>query len=189
MEACFADGADVAIDAYSGGGLMTARRAKRCKRVYGVELNEEASACADALKEKNNLANMTNICGDAAKIVPEIMARERGNNVALILDPPRAGVERSVLYAILKSGVGRFVMISCNPATLARDLGILTGTLREKNGALVKVAPNSANEDGDDGYFKIESVEPFVCFRKRSTWRRWFACPKNQKNISASTLN
>ena len=164
MEACFADGADVAIDAYSGGGLMTAMAAKRCKRVYGVELNEEASACADALKEKNNLANMTNICGDAAKIVPEIMARERGNNVALILDPPRAGVERSVLYAILKSGVGRFVMISCNPATLARDLGILTGTLREKNGALVKVAPDSANEDGDDGYFKIESVEPFDMF-------------------------
>lgn len=164
MEACFADGADVAIDAYSGGGLMTAMAAKRCKRVYGVELNEEASACADALKEKNNLANMTNICGDAAKIVPEIMARERGNNVALILDPPRAGVERSVLYAILKSGVGRFVMISCNPATLARDLGILTGTLREKNGALVKVAPDSANADGDDGYFKIESVEPFDMF-------------------------
>ena len=164
MEACFADGADVAIDAYSGGGLMTAMAAKRCKRVYGVELNEEASACADALKEKNNLANMTNICGDAAKIVPEIMARERGNNVALILDPPRAGVERSVLYAILKSGVGRFVMISCNPATLARDLSILTRTLREKNGALVKVAPDSANADGDDGYFKIESVEPFDMF-------------------------
>lgn len=55
-------------------------------------------------------------------------------------------------------------MISCNPATLARDLGILTGTLREKNGALVKVAPDSANEDGDDGYFKIESVEPFDMF-------------------------
>ena len=173
MEACFEGGADVVIDAYSGGGLMTAMAAKRCVRAYGVELNKEASACAEALKAKNGLLNITNICGDAAKIVPEIMARESGNNVALILDPPRAGVERSVLQAILKSGVKRFVMISCNPATLARDLGILTGTLCEENGALVKTSANptgdsaensACGENGGSGYFKIESVEPFDMF-------------------------
>ena len=66
MEACFAGGAETVIDAYSGGGLMTAMAAKRCKRAYGVELNKEASACAEALKAKNGLQNMTNICGDAA---------------------------------------------------------------------------------------------------------------------------
>ena len=164
MEACFAGGADTVIDAYSGGGLMTAMAAKRCKRAYGVELNKEASACAEALKAKNGLQNMTNICGDAAAEVPAIMDRERalwqkesagkavssphgyGEKVALILDPPRAGVARSVLQAILKSGIERFVMISCNPATLARDLGILTGTLREENGVLVKVPAAETGE-------------------------------------------
>lgn len=207
MEACFAGGADTVIDAYSGGGLMTAMAAKRCKRAYGVELNKEASACAEALKAKNGLQNMTNICGDAAAEVPAIMDRERalwekesagkavssphgyGEKVALILDPPRAGVARSVLQAILKSGIERFVMISCNPATLARDLGILTGTLREENGVLVKVPAAETGEttgkesgkffdgesiDGElsDGagereitaYYKIESVEPFDMF-------------------------
>lgn len=207
MEACFAGGADTVIDAYSGGGLMTAMAAKRCKRAYGVELNKEASACAEALKAKNGLQNMTNICGDAAAEVPAIMDRERalwqkesagkavssphgyGEKVALILDPPRAGVARSVLQAILKSGIERFVMISCNPATLARDLGILTGTLREENGVLVKVPaaetgettgrerekffdgesidgelPDGAGERGITAYYKIESVEPFDMF-------------------------
>ena len=80
-------------------------------------------------------------------------------------------------------------MISCNPATLARDLGILTGTLREKNGALVKVAPDSANEDGDDGYFKIESVEPFDMFPQTKHVETLVCLSKNQKNISALTLN
>lgn len=186
MEACFAGGADVAIDAYSGGGLMTAMAAKRCKRAYGVELNREASACAEALKAKNGLLNMTNICGDAAVVVPGIMARERGEKVALILDPPRAGVERSVLYAILKSGVERFVMISCNPATLARDLGILTGTLREENGALVKVA---AGEDGgadcgESGYFGIESVEPFDMFPQTKHIETLCILVRKNRNIS-----
>ena len=207
MEACFAGGAETVIDAYSGGGLMTAMAAKRCKRAYGVELNKEASACAEALKAKNGLLNMTNICGDAAAEVPAIMDRERalwqkesagkavssphgyGEKVALILDPPRAGVARSVLQAILKSGIERFVMISCNPATLARDLGILTGTLREENGVLVKVPaaatgettgkesgkffdgesidgemPDGAGEREITAYYKIESVEPFDMF-------------------------
>lgn len=207
MEACFAGGAETVIDAYSGGGLMTAMAAKRCKRAYGVELNKEASACAEALKAKNGLQNMTNICGDAAAEVPAIMDRERalwqkesagkavssphgyGEKVALILDPPRAGVARSVLQAILKSGIERFVMISCNPATLARDLGILTGTLREENGVLVKAPaaetgettekerekffdgesidgelPDGAGEREITAYYKIESVEPFDMF-------------------------
>ena len=180
MEACFAGGTETVIDAYSGGGLMTAMAAKRCKRAYGVELNKEASACAEALKAKNGLRNMTNICGDAATEVPAIMDRERalwqkesagkavtsphgyGEKVALILDPPRAGVARSVLQAILKSGIERFVMISCNPATLARDLGILTGTLREENGVLVKVpAAETGETTGKESgkFFDGESID------------------------------
>ena len=159
---------------------MTAMAAKRCKRAYGVELNKEASACAEALKAKNGLQNMTNICGDAAAEVPAIMDRERalwqkesagkavssphgyGEKVALILDPPRAGVARSVLQAILKSGIERFVMISCNPATLARDLGILTGTLREENGVLVKApAAETGETTGKESgkFFDGESID------------------------------
>jgi 23S rRNA (uracil1939-C5)-methyltransferase len=49
------DGSEVVVDAYSGGGLLTAMLAKRVKRVYGIELEEEASRCADSLKMKNGL--------------------------------------------------------------------------------------------------------------------------------------
>ena len=163
MEACFAGGAEVVIDAYSGGGLMTAMAARRAKRAYGIELNAEASACAESLKKKNNLANMTNVCGDAAAELPRIMAEENGEKIALILDPPRTGVARSVLCAILKSKIERFVMISCDPATLARDLGILTGTLVEKDGVLIKNTAG-ARDDRENNYFRIESVEPFDMF-------------------------
>lgn len=163
MEACFADGAEVVIDAYSGGGLMTAMAARRAKRAYGIELNAEASACAESLKKKNNLANMANVCGDAAAELPRIMAEENGEKTVLILDPPRAGVARSVLYAILKSKIERFVMISCDPATLARDLGILTGTLVEKDGMLIKNTAG-ARDNRENNYFRIESVEPFDMF-------------------------
>ena len=163
MEACFAGGAEVVIDAYSGGGLMTAMAARRAKRAYGIELNAEASACAESLKKKNNLANMTNVCGDAAAELPRIMAEENGEKTVLILDPPRAGVARSVLYAILKSKIERFVMISCDPATLARDLGILTGTLVEKDGMLIKNTAG-ARDNRENNYFRIESVEPFDMF-------------------------
>lgn len=163
MEACFAGGAEVVIDAYSGGGLMTAMAARRAKRAYGIELNAEASACAESLKKKNNLANMANVCGDAAAELPRIMAEENGEKTVLILDPPRAGVARSVLYAILKSKIERFVMISCDPATLARDLGILTGTLVEKDGVLIKNTAGARDNRGNN-YFRIESVEPFDMF-------------------------
>ena len=55
------DGDEVVVDAYSGGGLLTAMIAKKAKRVYGIELEKEASACADALKKKNGLENRFNI--------------------------------------------------------------------------------------------------------------------------------
>ena len=157
------DGDEVVVDAYSGGGLMTAMVAKRAKRVYGIELEEEASRCADALKVKNGLDNMTNICGYVEEKLPPILQKEKGEKLRLILDPPRAGIARSVLMALLESGIPQLTIISCNPATLARDLGILTGRLIEANGELIK---NPAYEEGKgiEGYYAIESIQPYDMF-------------------------
>ena len=160
------DGDEVVIDAYSGGGLLTAMIAKKCKRVYGIELEEEASRCADSLKEKNGLHNMTNICGYVEEKLPAVLQEEKKEKLRLILDPPRAGIARSVLKALLESGIPKLTIISCNPATLARDLGILTGKLIEKDGELVK---NPAYADvplGEtlDGYYAVESVQPYDMF-------------------------
>lgn len=149
-------GGEVFIDAYSGGGLMTAMLAKSAKRVYGIEFEKEAVACANALKERNGLKNMTNICGKVEEKIFDVLEKEKGEKLGLILDPPRAGIHRSVLEALKKSGIPRLVLISCNPATLARDLGILTGTLKDENGVLVQGEGN--------GEYRIESIQPYDMF-------------------------
>ena len=160
------EGDEVVIDAYSGGGLLTAMIAKKAKRVYGIELEAEASRCADSLKEKNGLKNMTNICGYVEEKLPEVLKKEQGEKLRLILDPPRAGIARSVLKALIKSGIPRLTIISCNPATLARDLGILTGRLIEQEGELVKKPAYAELADGDTlaGYYSIEKLQPYDMF-------------------------
>lgn len=155
------EGDEVVIDAYSGGGLLTAMLAKKAKRVYGIELEEEAVRCADALKKKNGLKNMTNICGRVEEKLPDVLQKEKGEKVRLILDPPRAGIARSVVKALLDSGIERLTLISCNPATLARDLGLLTGRLTEKNGELVK---NPEFSEALTGYYQIERLQPYDMF-------------------------
>ena len=106
---------------------------------------------------------MCNICGYVEEKLPAVLEKEKGEKLRLILDPPRAGIARSVLYALLKSGIPQLTLISCNPATLARDLGVLTGSLIEnENGELVK---NPAyTEEGVSGYYTIEKIQPYDMF-------------------------
>ncbi len=160
------EGDEVVIDAYSGGGLLTAMIARRVKRAYGIELEEEASKCADSLKIKNGLDNMTNICGYVEEKLPAVLEKEKGEKLRLILDPPRAGIARSVLKALLESEIPALTLISCNPATLARDLGILTGRLIEKDGELVKNPAYEGLVDGEtlSGYYEITKLQPYDMF-------------------------
>ena len=160
------DGDEVVIDAYSGGGLLTAMIAKKAKRVYGIELEKEASRCADSLKKLNGLSNMTNICGYVEEELASVLQKEQGEKVRLVLDPPRAGIARSVVKALLASGIPQLVLVSCNPATLARDLGILTGRLIEKEGELVKNPAYETVKDGEtlSGYYEIEKIQPYDMF-------------------------
>jgi 23S rRNA (uracil1939-C5)-methyltransferase len=152
-----ATGKEVVVDCYSGAGLLTAMAAKQAKRAYGIEVEPQASYCADRLKEKNGLSNMKNICGKVEDCLPSVLQAEKGEVVRLILDPPRAGIHRTVLAAILRSGIEKVVMISCNPATLARDLGLLTGTLVEdEKGQLLKSNGN--------GPYKIADLQPYDMF-------------------------
>lgn len=153
----FAEEGDTVVDCYAGGGLMTAMFARKCGRAYGIEIVPEASACADVLKEENGLSDkMTNICGKVEDNLASLLAREK--NAVVVLDPPRAGAERSVLKEIAAHKVKKIIMISCNPATLARDLGILTGSLTETlAGELVKSAEPS-------GGYKIDFIQPYDMF-------------------------
>ncbi len=151
------DKKDVVIDCYAGGGMLTAMFAKKCAHAYGIEVVPEASACADILKGKNNLQNkMTNLCGRVEDLLGDILKKEP--NATVVLDPPRSGIDRGILKALLAQDIKKIVLISCNPATLARDLGFLTGTLVEKeNGELVKA-------EAPAGKYEITALQPYDMF-------------------------
>ena len=83
-----------------------------------------------------------------------VLAKEP--SALVVLDPPRAGVAREVIALLLRERPKKIVMISCDPATFARDAGLLTGALAERDGALVKTGMQ-------DGYV-LRSVEPFDMF-------------------------
>lgn len=148
---------DTAIDCYAGGGLLTAMLAKKCRHAYGIEIVPEACKCADAVRDKNGLqGKMTNLCGRVEELLGSVL--QKAPRATVLLDPPRAGVARSVLKTILEQKIERLIFISCDPATLARDLGILTGSLKEtERGELVK-------QETTDGAYRIESVQPYDMF-------------------------
>lgn len=153
----------VAIDLYSGGGMLTAMLAKACKAAYGIEIVKEAVVCADELKELNGLSDkMFNICGRVEDEIGFVLARTEGTQRTIVCDPPRKGMERSVVRAIISSGAEKVVLVSCNPATLARDLGLLCGTLKEEDGQIVKSVPAQNGEYV--GAYEIVSVTPFDMF-------------------------
>ena len=153
----------VAIDLYSGGGMLTAMLAKNCAAAYGIEIVPEAVACADALKKLNGLEDkMFNLCGAVEDRIDEVLARTAGYKRTIVCDPPRKGMERSVVKAVLKSGAERVVLVSCNPATLARDLGLLCGSLTEVDGQLVKNPAYTADRLKE--FYRIEKIVPFDMF-------------------------
>lgn len=113
------------IDAYSGAGLLSSILAKNAKNVVGVEIIKEATENANNLKNKNNLYNLTNINGDCAVEIPKLAERFAGDFV-VVVDPPRKGLDKKVIDSFLCSEPKQIVYLSCNPATLARDLSYLT---------------------------------------------------------------
>ena len=114
----------VVVDAYSGAGLMSALLSKTANQVYGLEIVKEATEDANQMAKSNNITNLVNINCDVAEKLPEVISMV-GENALLVLDPPRKGVDQKVIDAILASKVKEIAYVSCNPATLARDLKLL----------------------------------------------------------------
>lgn len=156
----FADEDTVVIDAYSGAGLMTAMLAKGAKKAIGIEIVPEAVKCANELAKLNGLEDkISNYLGKCEDILPDIIERENKQNskICLVLDPPRKGCDIKVINAIIKSKIDKIIYVSCKPSTLARDIGLIVGTLEVKDNEIKRVEnPNLR--------YKIESVRPFDMF-------------------------
>ena len=107
------------IDAYCGVGAFAALLAPHVGRVLAIE--ESASAVRDARWNLREAANVTVIQGKTEYILPTLAERVDG----LVIDPPRAGCQRTVLDALCDRQVAQVVYVSCEPTTLARDLAYL----------------------------------------------------------------
>lgn len=113
------------IDAYSGAGLLSAIVSKKAKSVVGIEINKSASQSATMLSRVNNIKNIRFINDDTLNAIDEVI--EGVQNVSIILDPPRSGCDSRVCNKLVNKydNINKIIYISCNPATLARDLEIL----------------------------------------------------------------
>ena len=123
-DACALRGTETLLDLYSGTGAISLLLARRAARVYGIELS--AAAVADAMRNAraNGIGNCTFLAGEVRHVLPELMAQ--GVRAAVVVaDPPRAGFHPKALGALARLEPERIVYVSCNPATLARDVGDL----------------------------------------------------------------
>ena len=113
---------DNVIDAFSGVGVLSGVLAKSGARVYGIEIVPQAVADADSLKQRNGITNLTNICGDVNVELVRLCQRLKGQKTALVFDPPRKGLAPETKAAALAAEPEKIVYISCDSATLARDI-------------------------------------------------------------------
>lgn len=119
------DSSSIVIDAYSGAGIMTGITAKKSSHSYGLEIVKEATQDANLLKNFNAILNMTNINGDCSITLPQLLIKLKNKNINIVLDPPRKGCEPKVIETVAKTNANKIIYISCNSATLARDLKLL----------------------------------------------------------------
>ena len=109
---------DTLLDLYSGVGLFSAFFASRAGRVIGIE--SSPSACEDFAINLDEFENVDLYEGEAEEILPALVA-QIANPPYIIVDPPRAGLDRHVLDALVKLGPRIIAYVSCDPSTLARD--------------------------------------------------------------------
>ncbi|QGM29005.1 23S rRNA (uracil(1939)-C(5))-methyltransferase RlmD [Bacillus sp. N3536] len=133
-------GDETVIDAYCGIGTISLFLAQRAKQVLGVEIVPQAIEDAKRNAELNGFTNTYFEAGPAEEVIPR-WYKEGKNADVLVVDPPRKGCDEALLTTIIEQRPKRVVYVSCNPATLARDLRIL-----------------------EDGGYKTQEIQPVDMF-------------------------
>lgn len=149
----FADltGKEHVLDLYSGTGTIPVWLSDAAASITGIEIVEAAVADAKRNCEHNRISNCNFILGDMRTVLPGIMEKPD----ILIIDPPRTGMHPDVVKQVLALDVPRIVYVSCNPATLARDAGLMRDAYHVSRVQPVDMFPHT---------YHIESV---ACFQRR----------------------
>lgn len=117
-------GDEVVFDAYCGTGTISLFLSQKAKKVYGVEIIDQAIENARINAIQNAVSNVEFIVGQSERVIPELIEKGIKADV-VVVDPPRKGCDKVLLEAIAAMSPKRVVYVSCDPGTLARDLDIL----------------------------------------------------------------
>ena len=142
-------GNETVLDLYSGTGTIPILLSPQVREIIGIELVDSAVQDARRNCEINNIPNCRFICGDLRGILHTIPQRPH----VVVIDPPRAGMHKDVLASVLSMAPKKIVYVSCNPATLARDLGLMVQDYEVVEIQPVDMFPNT---------YHIESVAKLV---------------------------
>ena len=145
---------DLVLDLYCGVGTITLAMAKAARKVIGVEVVEQAVEDARENAKRNGIDNAEFFCGDAGKAALELEAKGIRPDV-VVVDPPRKGLNGDTIEALHRMAPRRIVYVSCDPATLARDVALL----KERGYAL-------QNAIAADLFPRCAHVETIVCLSK-----------------------
>ena len=115
---------DTVLDLYCGVGTITLAMAKAASKVIGVEVVPQAVEDAKANALRNGVTNAEFFCGDAGQAALELEKQGVSPDV-IVVDPPRKGLNTDCIEALSKMSPRRIVYVSCDPATLARDVALL----------------------------------------------------------------
>lgn len=117
------DNNDFIVEAYSGIGAISLYVKDKAKEIVGIEYISDAVSNANQNAKRNHASNVKFVCGDAAEKLVQYSKKRVINT--LIVDPPRSGLDDNMMECIMKSKIKNIVYISCNPATLGKNLALL----------------------------------------------------------------
>ena len=127
---------DLLCDVYCGAGTITLTLARHCREAVGIEIVPAAVENAKRNALRNGIGNVSFRAGKAEELLPQMVADGLRPDV-IVVDPPRKGLDPAVIRAMAQARPKRLVYVSCNPATLARDAGLL----KEEGYEVRKVQP------------------------------------------------
>jgi 23S rRNA (uracil1939-C5)-methyltransferase len=142
-------GNEVVVDLYCGAGSISIYLSKMAKQVIGMEVTDSAVVDAQRNCLRNHIDNCRFVAGDIRYTLPQLGVQPD----VMIIDPPRAGMHKEVVEQVLALGPERIVYVSCNPATLARDVALLKDAYEVIEVQPVDMFPHT---------FHIESVAKLI---------------------------
>ncbi len=136
-------GDEILYDLYCGTGSIGIFLSKNVKKIIGVETVEDAIRDANENAMLNNLENTAFFAGDVIKICNQEFFAKNGRPDIVIIDPPRAGCHETLIQKLLELNVPRIVYVSCNPATQARDLALLSAQYTVSKSQAIDMFPQT----------------------------------------------